>query len=224
MTELPQPHGKHDAFQLTAASHSWPAAHARADLHLHSNYSCDVPDLPQLSPRALYDRALARGMSFFTLTDHETMRGITTLQEELARQFGDQLPIPVIPGVELKVHDREIGHTVHVNVLGLSPQQMNRLIDRRRCMTAFLDYCRREDLYHAYNHPFWFESGERGSLPKILNLMREFPVLELNGGNQMRTAKQLGIGSATLYRKLKKYGSIGKSPNGRNMTTKEPQP
>jgi transcriptional regulator with PAS, ATPase and Fis domain len=31
-------------------------------------------------------------------------------------------------------------------------------------------------------------------------------VLELNGGNQTRTAEQLGIGSATLYRKLKSYG------------------
>jgi DNA-binding NtrC family response regulator len=31
-------------------------------------------------------------------------------------------------------------------------------------------------------------------------------VLELNGGNQTRTAEQLGIGSATLYRKLKTYG------------------
>jgi DNA-binding NtrC family response regulator len=36
-------------------------------------------------------------------------------------------------------------------------------------------------------------------------------VLELNGGNQTRTAEQLRIGSATLYRKLKKYGLIGKS-------------
>ena len=34
-------------------------------------------------------------------------------------------------------------------------------------------------------------------------------VLEINGGNQTRTAKQLGIGSATLYRKLKRYGLIG---------------
>jgi transcriptional regulator with PAS, ATPase and Fis domain len=34
-------------------------------------------------------------------------------------------------------------------------------------------------------------------------------VLDLNGGNQTRTAKQLQIGSATLYRKLKKYGLIG---------------
>ena len=33
--------------------------------------------------------------------------------------------------------------------------------------------------------------------------------LELNGGNQTRTAKQLKIGSATLYRKLKSYGVLG---------------
>jgi DNA-binding NtrC family response regulator len=32
--------------------------------------------------------------------------------------------------------------------------------------------------------------------------------LELNGGNQTRTAEQLKIGSATLYRKLKGYGKI----------------
>ena len=32
--------------------------------------------------------------------------------------------------------------------------------------------------------------------------------LELNGGNQTMTAKQLHIGSATLYRKLKSYGLI----------------
>jgi DNA-binding NtrC family response regulator len=33
-------------------------------------------------------------------------------------------------------------------------------------------------------------------------------VLDLNGGNQTHTAEQLGIGSATLYRKLKSYGGI----------------
>jgi len=33
--------------------------------------------------------------------------------------------------------------------------------------------------------------------------------LELNGGNQTRTAEQLRIGSATLYRRLKSYGLIG---------------
>ena len=37
-------------------------------------------------------------------------------------------------------------------------------------------------------------------------------VLELNRGNQTRTAEQLRIGSATLYRKLKRYGVIGGRP------------
>jgi len=34
--------------------------------------------------------------------------------------------------------------------------------------------------------------------------------LALNGGNQTRTAAQLGIGLATLYRRLKRYGLIGR--------------
>jgi len=33
--------------------------------------------------------------------------------------------------------------------------------------------------------------------------------LALNGGNQTHTAEQLGIGAATMYRKLKSYGVIG---------------
>jgi two-component system response regulator HydG len=40
-------------------------------------------------------------------------------------------------------------------------------------------------------------------------------VLKLNGGNQTRTAEQLRIGSATLYRKLKRYGVIGGRPAAR---------
>jgi DNA-binding NtrC family response regulator len=43
-------------------------------------------------------------------------------------------------------------------------------------------------------------------------------VLERNGNNQTRTAKQLRIGSATLYRKLKRYGVIerAKAPRSRS--------
>jgi DNA-binding NtrC family response regulator len=37
-------------------------------------------------------------------------------------------------------------------------------------------------------------------------------VLERNSGNRTATAAQLGIGSATLYRKLKSYGLPAGSP------------
>ncbi|MBU0755054.1 MAG: sigma-54-dependent Fis family transcriptional regulator [Planctomycetes bacterium] len=55
-----------------------------------------------------------------------------------------------------------------------------------------------------------------GAVQPLVEVEKEYilAVLELNGGNQTRTAEQLRIGSATLYRKLKKYGLIGQSKDG----------
>ena len=49
-----------------------------------------------------------------------------------------------------------------------------------------------------------------GAVRPLDEIEREYilAALELNGGNQTHTAEQLEIGSATLYRKLKSYGSI----------------
>ena len=60
-------------------------------------------------------------------------------------------------------------------------------------------------------------SGRRSRSPSVSGPVRALDeiekdyilaVLDLNGGNQTRTAEQLGIGSATLYRKLKSYGIV----------------
>jgi DNA-binding NtrC family response regulator len=53
-----------------------------------------------------------------------------------------------------------------------------------------------------------------GSVRPLEEIEKEYilATLELNGGNQTRTAEQLKIGSATLYRKLKSYGSIRPRP------------
>jgi two-component system response regulator HydG len=50
-----------------------------------------------------------------------------------------------------------------------------------------------------------------GALRPLDEVEKEYilAALERNGGNQTRTAEQLRIGSATLYRKLKSYGLIG---------------
>ncbi|HEX3763385.1 MAG TPA: sigma-54-dependent Fis family transcriptional regulator [Kofleriaceae bacterium] len=57
-----------------------------------------------------------------------------------------------------------------------------------------------------------------GAVRPLEDIEQEYilAALELNGGNQTRTAAQLQIGAATLYRKLKRYGMIGnpRTPNG----------
>jgi DNA-binding NtrC family response regulator len=57
-----------------------------------------------------------------------------------------------------------------------------------------------------------------GAVRPLEDIEQEYilAALELNGGNQTRTAQQLQIGAATLYRKLKRYGMIGdrRTPNG----------
>jgi transcriptional regulator with PAS, ATPase and Fis domain len=52
-----------------------------------------------------------------------------------------------------------------------------------------------------------------GPVRPLSEVEREYilAALELNGGNQTRTAKQLEISPATLYRRLKKYGGMGEA-------------
>jgi DNA-binding NtrC family response regulator/predicted hydrocarbon binding protein len=60
-----------------------------------------------------------------------------------------------------------------------------------------------------------------GSVRPLDDVEKEYilAALERNGGNQTRTAKQLRIGAATLYRKLKSYGLIGgRAPSGAGQT------
>jgi DNA-binding NtrC family response regulator len=51
-----------------------------------------------------------------------------------------------------------------------------------------------------------------GAVRPLAEVEQEYilAALELNDGNQTRTAEQLQIGAATLYRKLKRYGMIGR--------------
>ena len=51
----------------------------------------------------------------------------------------------------------------------------------------------------------------KGGLRSLEQIEKEYIIaaLKVNGGNQTHTAEQLEIGSATLYRKLKRYGMIG---------------
>jgi two-component system response regulator HydG len=69
-----------------------------------------------------------------------------------------------------------------------------------------------EDLPAEICQAFPSPLATKGKILPLDQVEKEYilAALELNGGNQTHTAEQLHIGSATLYRKLKSYGLIGK--------------
>jgi DNA-binding NtrC family response regulator len=78
-----------------------------------------------------------------------------------------------------------------------------------------------EDLPEEVRQAFHRPIATSGTVRPLDEIEKEYilAALELNGGNQTRTAELLHIGSATLYRKLKSYGAIvgGKRPAGRSI-------
>jgi DNA-binding NtrC family response regulator len=69
-----------------------------------------------------------------------------------------------------------------------------------------------EDLPEEIRQTFPTPLAAKGKVRPLDEVEKEYilAALELNTGNQTHTAQQLHIGSATLYRKLKSYGLIGK--------------
>jgi transcriptional regulator of acetoin/glycerol metabolism len=60
-----------------------------------------------------------------------------------------------------------------------------------------------EDVRQAAPRPV----AAAGSIRRLDEIEKEYilAALELNGGNQTKTAEQLGIGTATLWRRLKSW-------------------
>jgi two-component system response regulator HydG len=71
-----------------------------------------------------------------------------------------------------------------------------------------------EDLPEEVRQTFRRPVPSEGTVQPLEEVEKDYIIaaLELNGGNQTQTAKQLHIGSATLYRKLKSYGLTGTAP------------
>jgi predicted metal-dependent phosphoesterase TrpH len=78
-----------------------------ADLHAHSTVSDGTMD-----PAALVERAKARGVELFALTDHDEVGGIAA-----ARVAAERLDLPFVAGVEVSVTFAR--HTVHILGLGI---------------------------------------------------------------------------------------------------------
>jgi two-component system response regulator HydG len=77
-----------------------------------------------------------------------------------------------------------------------------------------------EDLPEEIRRAFSAPVATTGRVRPLDEIEKEYilAALALNAGNQTRTAEQLHIGSATLYRKLKSYGALGQKHAVRSGT------
>lgn len=167
-----------------------------ADLHLHTLFSYDVLPVPSLHPEALYRKAIDMGMGYVTFTDHDTMRAHKVLGERVG----------LVSGVEMKIRDLDlVGHTIHINVYDLDDEEFRELAEIAKVdadLRAFVGCLERRGLPFIYNHPFWFEPGERPNLRAIPEVVKLFPVVEHNMHRvEMKNRLAMAMAMARRYGK-----------------------
>ncbi|WP_406656640.1 PHP domain-containing protein [Methanolobus sp. ZRKC2] len=182
----------------------------RADLHVHTCCSYDVPPARSMHPENLFNKGKSRGLDFITFTDHDTVKAY----DLMGWNRND-----LTTGVELSINDQEnVGHTVHINVFEFDKQQykeFNQLARKENNIYSLIDYFKSNDLPYMYNHPFWFQLGDRPNILAVPELAKNFPVIEYN----MQDLKQKNLFSMVLAQRYGKgmvvttdshTGSIGK--------------
>lgn len=166
-----------------------------ADLHIHSIHSDDVLSVPEFSPESLYQKAWNQNLDYITITDHDTMDAYDTIGWERER---------LVPGVEMSFYDPiRVGHTLHINVYTLIKPQFTELIRiarRDRNLETFITYLRDQNLPYVFNHPFWFEQGERPNYQVVEDIIELFPVVEYNM-KRVRKKNLLVLWLAAKYNK-----------------------
>jgi len=126
----------------------------RADLHCHSRASETsrlgvqrALGLPECAtpPQEVLELALARGMDFVTITDHDTIDGVLEIADDPR----------VFVSVELTCGFRDEPQAVHVLCYGITPDQFGRLQELSGDVEAVADELAEQEITCALAHPFY---------------------------------------------------------------------
>lgn len=156
----------------------------KADLHLHSSHSnkptywamrkFNCPE-SYTSPHHLYQTALARGMDYVTITDHNAISGCL----EIAH-----LPHTFI-SCEITTHFPENGCKVHLVALHFSERQFQELMRLRKNIYDLLAYLNRERIAHFLAHPLYAQN-DRLTVDIIEKCLLLFSCFEIKNGCRAR--------------------------------------
>jgi glycosyltransferase involved in cell wall biosynthesis len=159
----------------------------RIDLHCHSDASNRAAEvaLRAISCPECYSRpidvlaqATRRGMSFVTLTDHDTIAGAVELRASE--------PEKTIIGEEVTCWFPEDECKLHLLVWGIDAEHHEQLQRRAKSIYDVADYVESKRIAHAVAHPIYRQNDrlERWHLERLLLLFKGFECL--NGAHSPR--------------------------------------
>ncbi|QNN23054.1 glycosyltransferase [Planctomycetales bacterium ZRK34] len=162
---------------------------ARADLHVHSRYS-DRPSewvlrrvgAPEcfVEPLQVYERAIAAGMNFVTISDHNKIDGALDIAH---------LPNTYI-STEVTTYFPENDAKMHILAIGITEEQFRAIQDLRTDIYALRRFFVAEDIIYSVAHPL-FLVNDRLTIDQFEKLLVLFNRFELINGTRDPRATQV---------------------------------
>jgi predicted metal-dependent phosphoesterase TrpH len=154
----------------------------RADLHCHSRYSifkyfrrANTRDCYN-APEDVYRIAKERGMSYVTLTDHDSIDGALYLlnkNPDLTDFF---------IGEEVETYFPETGQRIHIGVWGLNEEQHREIQRLRPDIRELIPYMKSQQLLFGVNHLFQNYRMKNVAARYISELLDMFDIIEVLNG------------------------------------------
>src|SRR5687768_12924281 len=153
MNNLPDPAAGRMTDTTTSDAFADPSL-KRADLHCHSRFSvfkyfrrANTRDCYN-APEDVYRIAKERGMSYVTLTDHDSIDGALYL----LNKYPDMTDFFI--GEEVETYFPETGQRIHIGVWGLSEAQHREVQRLRPNIRELVPYMKSQQMLFGINHLF----------------------------------------------------------------------
>ena len=154
----------------------------RADLHCHTRFSvfkyfrrantrdCYNP------PEEVYRLAKERGMSYVTLTDHDSIDGALYL----LNKYPDMKDFFI--GEEVETHFPETAQRIHIGVWGLNEAQHREIQRLRPNIRELVPYLKSERMIFCINHLFQNYRMKNVAARYLAELLEMFDIFEVMNG------------------------------------------
>ena len=175
----------------------------KCDLHVHSYFSgaCTTPFVRKFcresytDPQRVYSLLRQRGMTLFTLTDHDSIEGAEKLRHYPDFFVSEEVTCRMPSGTE-----------AHIGVYDVSERQHIQLLRRRNDLVSLLMYLSERRLFFSINHVFSSVTGRREA-EDFEWFRRYFPAVETHNSHMLESANQHAARLAKRWNKIAIGGS-----------------